>query len=125
MTETERLEFGVLGPLGVQRGENALELGGAKQRALLALLLLNANQVVSTDKLIDDLWGESPPPTALSALQVHVSQLRRLLEPNRDKSSSHALVVTRAPGYVIHLATDQLDLHSLERLAGEGIAALA
>ena len=125
MTETERLEFGVLGPLGVQRGENALELGGAKQRALLALLLLNANQVVSTDKLIDDLWGESPPPTALSALQVHVSQLRRLLEPNRDKSSSHALVVTRAPGYVIQLAPDQLDLHRFERLAGEGIAALA
>jgi DNA-binding SARP family transcriptional activator/nucleotide-binding universal stress UspA family protein len=121
---SERLEFGLLGPVEVRRGGETLELR-AKQRALVALLLLNANVVVSTDKLIDELWGDDPPATAQSALQVHVMGLRRLLEPGRGRDAPYAVVVTRPPGYVLQIAPEQLDLHRFERLVAEGSAALA
>src|SRR5215203_665172 len=77
------MEFRLLGPLEVVERDRALSLGAGKQRALLAILLLNANEVVSTDRLQDELWGETPPETAGKALQVHVSQLRKVLEPER------------------------------------------
>ena len=85
------MEFRILGPLQVLDGGRELPLGGAKQRALLALLLLDPNRVVSRDRLIDELWGASPPATAQTALQVYVSQLRKELGAER--------LVTRAPGY--------------------------
>ena len=69
--------FRILGPLEVLDGDRAVALGGLRQRALLALLLLRANEVVSTDRLIAELWGESPPPTARQTVQVYISQLRR------------------------------------------------
>ena len=71
------MNFGILGPLEVTDDGRRVELGGRKQRALLAILLLHANEVVSADKLIDELWGETPPPTAAKTLQAHVSRLRR------------------------------------------------
>jgi len=71
-----RLEFFLLGPLEARRDGARIELGPRKQRAVLALLLLNANRVVSTERLIDDLWGEAPPDTARSALQVYIAGLR-------------------------------------------------
>src|SRR5207237_4004721 len=80
----------------------------AKQRALLACFLLEAGDVVSVDRLLYGLWGEQPPPTALSALQGHVSALRRLLGAER--------VETRAPGYVFRLDPEELDLRRFERL---------
>ena len=86
MGDATRLEFGVLGPLEVLRGTDSLTPSAAKQRALLALLLLNANTVVSSDRLIDELWGADAPATAQSALQVHVSQLRRVLEAKRGST---------------------------------------
>jgi DNA-binding SARP family transcriptional activator len=70
------MEFRILGPLQVLDEGRELSLGGAKQRALLALLLLDPNRVVSRDRLIDELWGALPPATAPTALQVYVSQLR-------------------------------------------------
>ncbi|HWQ02387.1 MAG TPA: winged helix-turn-helix domain-containing protein, partial [Gaiellaceae bacterium] len=70
------MEFRILGPLEVFSDGQALDLGGAKQRALLAVLLLDANNVVSTDRLIDALWEDEPPETAAKALQVYVSSLR-------------------------------------------------
>ena len=73
------MEYRVLGPLEVHNGEDALPLAGPKQRALLALLLVNANRVLSRDRLIDELWGEEPPETAVQSLQVYVSRLRKLL----------------------------------------------
>ena len=73
------MEFGLLGPLEVRAAGRQLSLGPPKQRALLALLLLNANRVVSRERLIDELWGEGPPETAVKALQVYVSQLRKVL----------------------------------------------
>jgi DNA-binding SARP family transcriptional activator len=117
--EARSIEFRVLGPLEARVGERTLPLGGMKQRALLAALLLQANEVVTSDRLIDELWGAEPPRTAATALQVHVSQLRKALKADRE------LLLTRAGGYLIALEPDQLDLHRFERLASEGERALA
>src|SRR5712691_10267724 len=106
------MEFGILGPLEVRRAGEPLPLGGAKQRALLAILLLNANRVVSSDRLIDALWEEQPPETAQKALQVHVSQLRKLI------GSDH--LETKAPGYLLRVDQDELDLERFQRLRDQG-----
>ena len=111
------MEFKVLGPLEVWEGTHSLAVGRGKERAVLALLLLNANEVVSKERLIDALWGESPPPTAPTALQVSVSKLRKTLGAAR--------IVTRAPGYVLELQPEELDLLRFESLASEGASALA
>ena len=102
------MEFRILGPLQVLAEGRDVPLGGAKQRALLALLLLDPNRVVSRDRLIDELWHADPPETASTALQVYVSQLRKAL--GRD------LIRTQAPGYVIRVADGELDLHRFEAL---------
>ena len=91
------LSFHVLGRLEAYSDGVELDLGPRKQRALLALLLLNANRVVSTERLIDDLWGEAPPSTARAALQVYVAGLRKAL------GNDGAALRTRAPGYVLEL----------------------
>ncbi|MDQ2910845.1 MAG: winged helix-turn-helix domain-containing protein [Actinomycetota bacterium] len=88
-----------------------MALGGSKQRALLALLLLHANRVVSRDRLIDELWDGSPPETASTALQVHVSGLRKAL--------GHDAIVTQAPGYMIKVEPGALDLKRFELLVRE------
>ncbi len=106
------MEFRILGPLEVISDGQALDLGGAKQRALLAVLLIHPNQVVSRDRLIDALWEESPPDTARKALQVHVSRLRAQL--GRDR------IATRPPGYAIRVEPGELDADRFEGLAGEG-----
>ncbi|HSI80124.1 MAG TPA: BTAD domain-containing putative transcriptional regulator, partial [Solirubrobacterales bacterium] len=118
-------EFGVLGPLEATREGEPLRLGGGKQRALLAILLLNANAVVSSDRLIDELWGEAPPETAGKALQVHVSQLRKVLEPERGPGDPARVLITKPPGYLLSVEPDQLDLTRFERLTREGREALA
>jgi DNA-binding SARP family transcriptional activator len=104
------MEFRILGPLQVLDEGRELPLGGAKQRALLALLLLDPNRVVSRDHLIDELWHTDPPETARTALQVHVSQLRKLL--GRDR------IVTQAPGYLVRIEPNELDLDRFEQLSG-------
>ncbi len=107
------MEFRILGPLEVVEEGRPLALGGARQRALLALLLTRANEIVSTDRLIDELWGERTPKAAGNALQYHVSRLRKLLAPG------HA-IVTKEPGYLIRVGPDELDLLRFERLVEEG-----
>jgi DNA-binding SARP family transcriptional activator len=102
------MEFRILGPLEALDNGRPVPLGGSKQRTLLASLLLHANDVVSRDRLIDELWGASPPATAATALQVYVSQLRKAL--GRD------LILTQPPGYLIRVSDDELDLHRFERL---------
>ena len=97
------MEFRILGPLEVEEEGRPVKLGGAKQRTLLAALLLRANEVVSRDRLIDELWSASPPDTAPTALQVYVSQLRKAI--GRD------LIVTQTPGYLIRVSDGELDLH--------------
>jgi DNA-binding SARP family transcriptional activator len=105
------VEFRILGPLEVVDGSGPVRLGGRNQRALLALLLLNAGEVVSVDRLIDALWGESPPRTAQTSLQNAVSQLRKLLGADR--------LVTKAPGYVLRLGDDELDVERARLLVAE------
>ena len=115
------LDFRILGPLEIRAGPNRLTYAGEKRGALLALLLLNANRVVSTDQMIDDLWGEEPPASGPKAVQVRVSQLRKAFA----NAGIGELIVTRPPGYVIELAPDELDLHRFERLVSESDHALA
>lgn len=105
------MEFQLLGPLEVAEHDRLLALGGVKQRSVLAVLLLHANQVVSADRLIDELWGASPPPTAGKSIQVHVSRLRKELGEGR--------LATRAPGYVLHVDPSELDLARFEHLVAE------
>jgi DNA-binding SARP family transcriptional activator len=102
------VEFRILGPLEVREGDVSLTLGGPRERALLAILLTRANEVVSRDALIDQLWGESPPQAAVNVLQTYVSHLRKAIGAD--------VLVTRPPGYVIELEPGQLDLHRFERL---------
>jgi DNA-binding SARP family transcriptional activator len=110
------MEFRILGPLEVADGDQIVALAGAKQRALLAILLLNANQVVSSDRLIDELWGGHSPESGRTALQVLMSKLRKAL------GDAGVLLVTRQPGYLIRLERDQLDLRRFERLVEEAYA---
>jgi DNA-binding SARP family transcriptional activator len=98
------LDFRILGPLEANDGNQTLRLGGAKQRSVLAILLLHAGEVVSIDLLIEELWADDPPDDAQTALHQHVSRLRKLLEP-------HRVIETRAPGYVVDAANGALDLH--------------
>jgi DNA-binding SARP family transcriptional activator len=116
------MEFKILGPLEVHEGERLLALAGQKQRLLLGVLLLHANEVVSSDQLIDALWGASPPETARKALQMHVSQLRDLLEPRRARGEGRILR-TRPPGYELRLKDGELDLHRFEQAVAEARAA--
>ena len=110
---TRGLSFYVLGRLEAHDDGVELDLGPRKQRAVLAVLLLSANHVVSTEQLIDDLWGDSPPSTARSALQVYVAGLRKVL-PNGGAS-----LRTRVPGYVLELAAGALDLDRFTQLRAD------
>ena len=102
------MRFRLLGPLELDDEGQAIEIRRPKHRALLAVLLLNANRVVSTDSLIDALWEEHIPDTATKALQVHVSFLRRSLSATR--------LETKSPGYLLHVADAEYDVHELETL---------
>ena len=113
------MDFRILGPLEVLHEGRVVALGGSKQRALLALLLLHANQTQTPDRLIDELWGDHPPATAAKTLQAHVSRLRKAL------AAHDGAVVTRAHGYELRLDPGCLDAHRFERLVGEGRGALA
>jgi DNA-binding SARP family transcriptional activator len=105
------MDFRLLGPLEVLEHDRPLALGGGRQRSLLAVLLLHANEVVSNDRLIDALWGQTPPPTAAKTVQVYVSRLRKELGEGR--------LVTRAPGYLLTVERSELDLRRFEQLVGE------
>ena len=113
------VEFRILGPLEVLKDGEPRPLGTPKQRALLALLLIRRGQVVSSDVLVDQLWGADAPPTAANALQGHVSRLRKLLGPG----DLGARLVTAAGGYRIECEPDELDAACFERLVREGRAA--
>ena len=126
------MEFRILGPLEVRDQGRVLPLTAAKQRALLAILLVHPNEAVSSDRLIDALWGETPPPTAANALQVYVTQLRRLLEPQRAKRAPSEVLPARAGGYALRAEPEALDAERFERqlemavaVAGRGDVASA
>jgi DNA-binding SARP family transcriptional activator len=106
------LEFRILGPLEVVDGGGPIRLGGPKQRATLAILLLNANRVVSVDRLADDLYAGAAPVTAVTQVQRQISELRKAL-------GAASAIETRGPGYVIRLSPEQLDLNRFEALCEE------
>ncbi|MGZ8793700.1 MAG: AfsR/SARP family transcriptional regulator [Gaiellaceae bacterium] len=110
-------EFRLLGPLEALIDGNPVNLAATKPRALLALLLLHRNRVVPTETLIDELWGDEPPARATKTLQVYVSQLRKELGPER--------LLTRAPGYELRVAEDELDVDRFEKLTAEARERLA
>lgn len=99
----------VLGPVRAWHASVPVELGGPRQRTLLARLVLAQGHVVSVDRLIEDLWQGEPPPKALSALQAYVSHLRRVLEPDRQRRAPASVIVSEAPGYRLRLPTDAVD----------------
>ncbi len=115
------VDYRILGSLEAARGEELIPLGGAKQRALLALLLLGANRVVTTDELIDSLWSGSPPGKPQTAIQGYVSQLRKVLDPEHPFEA----IVTEPAGYRLKIAPGDLDLFRFEGLVRSGRDALA
>jgi DNA-binding SARP family transcriptional activator/pimeloyl-ACP methyl ester carboxylesterase len=115
------VEFRILGPVEVIHGGQACAVGGARTRGVLALLLLNANRVVSADRLAGALWPDLGPAKAAANLQVRLAELRRAL---RSAGEADRLV-TRPPGYVVAATVNELDLLRFEQLAADGRAAMA
>jgi DNA-binding SARP family transcriptional activator/streptogramin lyase len=112
------MEFRILGPLEAVEDGRTVALGPSKQRALLAVLLLHVNEVISRDRLIEDLWGERAPETAAASLHTYVSKLRRVLEPGNVAEPQ--VLITRAPGYLLEVDPAQVDLQRFELLAARG-----
>src|SRR5829696_484178 len=111
---TVAMEFRILGPLEVLEGDRTLALGGSRQRALLAVLVLHANETLSTDALLDELWSQRPPATAAKTVQVHVSRLRKALAVDGRIGP----IVTREHGYRLEVDPEQIDARRFEhRLA--------
>jgi DNA-binding SARP family transcriptional activator len=109
MTVERAVRVTVLGPVQASVGDDPVDLGARMQRALLARLVAARGHTVSVDRLIHDLWEGEPPPKALSALQVYVSHLRRVLEPDRQRRAPARILVSAAPGYCLRLPDDAVD----------------
>ena len=119
------LAYRILGPLEVESPSGLIRLGGPRQRSVLAILLLDANRVVSIDRLADELYGEAPPVSAVTQIHRQISELRALLEPDRAPGAAGGVIETRPPGYRILVAPDGLDLTIFERRAEAADSALA
>ena len=119
------MDFRILGPLEALDEGRVVTLGGSKQRALLAVLLLHANETLSADRLIEELWGDQPPATAAKTVQVHVSRLRKALGDPAGNGRGGGVVVTRDHGYELRLEPENLDAHRFERAVAEARSALA
>lgn len=118
------MEYRILGPFEVLDGDEPVHLGGGRQRAFLALLLLSANQVVSIDRIVDQLWTTGAPETAGNVIQVYVSRLRKALEPERLKGSDSSVLLTRRPGYMLKVDPQQIDAARFEQLSRRGAEAM-
>jgi YVTN family beta-propeller protein len=122
--ETESAQFRILGPLEVSRCGSAVPLGGPQQRAVLALLLLEANRVVSVDRLAEEVWGGNPPEGWVTTLRTYVFHLRRALEPGRGRGAAGDVLETRGRGYLLHVTGDHLDATLFQDRFTAGRAAL-
>jgi YVTN family beta-propeller protein len=118
------MRFRLLGPIDVVDGDRTVAISGGRQRALLAALLLRPNEVVSTDRLIDELWGERQPATATTALHGLVSTLRKVLEAGHAEHAAPTVLVTRAPGYMLCVDEGDIDAVEFQRLLDQGRLAL-
>jgi DNA-binding SARP family transcriptional activator/Tfp pilus assembly protein PilF len=105
----------VLGPVRAWRGERELKVGGPQRQAVVGMLAMRANQAVSRSELIDGVWGDDPPPSAVNALHVHVAGLRRTLEPHRASRAPGKILVIAGPGYSLRLEPEQLDAGLFDR----------
>src|SRR5919201_3418866 len=112
------MDIRVLGPMEASAGGRPLPLGGGKPRALLAMLALQAGSPMSTDRLIEGLWGETPPATATKMIQIFVSQVRKAL----DAGGEAGRLVTRGRGYELRVDPDDVDALAFERLAAQHAA---
>lgn len=128
------MDYRILGPLEVRDGSRRLVLGGERQRAVLAILLLHRNEVVSADRLIDGLWGEAPPAGARRTLRAYVSKLRRAMVANgatpavdqgADREPGDGVLMTRGHGYVLEVLPGELDIDRFAEAAERGRDALA
>ncbi|HUE97313.1 MAG TPA: BTAD domain-containing putative transcriptional regulator, partial [Longimicrobiaceae bacterium] len=117
------MEVHILGPTEVVDGGAPVPLPTGRARSLLGLLTLKAGEVVSVDRLIDELWGESPPPTVETALQGLVSNLRKRLEPHRGRGEPPAILLTRPPGYLLDLGSEQVDSNRFRRMVAQAAEA--
>jgi DNA-binding SARP family transcriptional activator len=115
------VEFRLLGPFDVVANGRSVRLGGAKQRALLAILAIHANEIVPADRLIEQLWPGDPPESATNTLQGYVSRLRKVLDSN-GSNGGEPIIVFRAPGYILRMPPEQIDVRRFERLLGEAEA---
>ncbi|WP_431680214.1 BTAD domain-containing putative transcriptional regulator [Kitasatospora sp. KL5] len=106
----DSLRFQVLGPVQAWRGDQQLTLGSPQQQAVLVALLLNHGRPVSTQDLVDGLWGDRPPPQAVAALRTYISRLRSVIEPNRELRAPAELLVSVSDGYALRIAPESLDL---------------
>jgi DNA-binding SARP family transcriptional activator len=113
------MEYRILGGLEVRAGPRPVSVRGPRRRALLVRLLVNANEVVPAERLLEDLWGGEPPASGPAALRVRISQLRKAIE------TGEPVILTRPPGYVLHVAPDELDALRFERLLARGRKELA
>jgi DNA-binding SARP family transcriptional activator len=119
------MHIDILGPLEIRGREGrVVRLPSGRERALLALLLIHRGEVVSTDRILDALWGAQPPGTAVKAVQGYVSHLRRVLEPEAGPGEARDILVTQAPGYALRADALTVDATRFERLAGDGRRAL-
>ena len=111
------MQVRILGPFQLEEGGRRITIGGLRQRAVLASLVLHANEVVPSEQLLVDLWGEDSPPSAANALQAAISRVRRVLPPGR--------LITKAPGYSLRIFPEELDVSQFEQLISEGREALS
>src|SRR5262252_6544581 len=111
------MQVRILGPLQLEDGGRQITVGGFRQRAVLADLVLNANEVMPSEQLLVELWGEDAPPSAANALQAAISRLRRVLPAGR--------LVTTGPGYMLRLFPAELDAAQFAQIMAEGRDALA
>ena len=120
------MDFRILGPLEVSDNGRRLEIGGPKQRTLLAILLLHPNEVVSAHRLIDEVWGEAPPATAAKTLRAHVSRLRKALNGEAGAAGrTGGRLETRGPGYLLNVRPGELDADRCQALLDDARRALA
>lgn len=114
------LQFKVLGPLEVLDENGALKISAPKHRSVLGALLVHANRVVSLDRLVDQLWSGDPPPQAAAGIQVHISHLRRVLEPYRSPRSPARVLVSKPRGYMLVVDPDHFDAACFEATSAHG-----
>ena len=117
------MDLRILGPLEVREAGEPLALGGVQQRAVLAMLALHLNEVVSTDFLVDGLWGDRPPASALNIVQGYISRLRKALQGQSaaDRADAAVRLQRRGPGYLLEFTPAEVGLYWFQRLVREGV----